>query len=140
MRVDQTKGRRLAELRKRAKLTQPALGAMLEPPMNKQQIYKLENGIQRITADMAVQFAKIFDVQPAELTDKAYLPAQPVVGTGSKERAPDIDCKILENALSSSVARIAPQADLTADQIQEIARQASIVYAHFAYSKLEKTA
>lgn len=66
-------GELLRAARKARKLSQEALGALLDPPVSKQQIYKMEVGRQRISAAVAAQFGKIFDLPVEDLADEAFV-------------------------------------------------------------------
>lgn len=70
---------RLKELREAAGLTLEALGEAVGS--NRQQIWKLETGKQRMTVDWMVKLAPVLGVEPKELIPANDLgPAEPAVG------------------------------------------------------------
>lgn len=73
MGIDNDNGRLLKQTRIKKGLTQEALGALLDPPMNKQAVYKMETGIRRIDAAVAGQLAQILGLKPADLADEAFI-------------------------------------------------------------------
>ena len=79
------KGAALKRARENKGFTQPGLGDLLSPKVDKQQIYKWENGLLRIKPPEAEKLAKILGIDPKIITPIEFLPAP---SKPSRSRAP----------------------------------------------------
>lgn len=82
-------GRRVAQLRARADLTQEQLGQMLEPPVTRASVANLEAGKQRVFVHTLIQFGEIFRVPLS-----ALLPEQHGATSDSSVLAQELKAKL----------------------------------------------
>lgn len=92
-------GRRVFELRTRAKLTQAQLGQQLPKRMTRAGIANIETGKQRVLAHQLVDLARVLSV------DVAALIPRPVDGTGEAQIA-DIERNLRAHNLPESAVAL----------------------------------